>query len=237
MNYYDLHIHSAFSEGKSTIEQIAERAKLLGFKGICFAEYFKNEKQISQLRKEIQPIEKKEKIKIFLGFEARNLIELKKLKNMRKKYDVLLVKGGDPDLNRKAVETKEVDIITHPELGRKKSGLNHIMAKLAKKNKVAIEINFRQILQSYKGTRAHILKKMATNVMLCKKYNAPVVICSGGISHLHLKDPLILSSMGTLLGLEIKESKKAISKTPENIIKMIKKRQDKKWIMPGVELE
>jgi len=237
MNCYDFHIHSAFSEGESTIEQIAKRAKLLGFKGICFAEYFKNEDQIPKLKKEIQSAEKKEKIKIYLGFEARNSAELKKLKQIRKKYDVLLVRGGNLDLNRKAVETKQVDILTHPELDQKNSGFNHVMAKLARKNNVAIEINFRQVLQSYKGTRAHILKKMATNVMLCKKYKVPVVICSGGISHLHLKDPLILSSIGTLLGLEIKQAKDAISKTPENIIKMIRKRQSKKWIMPGVEIE
>lgn len=237
MNCYDFHIHSAFSEGESTIEQIAKRAKLLDFKGICFAEYFKNENQIDQLRKEIDSIAKNEKIDIYLGFEARNLDELKKLKQIRKKYDVLLVRGGDLNLNRKAVETKEVDILTHPELEQKNSGINHIMAKLARKNNVAIEINFRQILQSYKGTRAHILKKMATNVMLCKKYKVPVIICSGGISHLHMKDPLILSSIGTLLGLEMNEAKDAISKTPENIIKMVKKRQGKKWIMPGVEIE
>ena len=237
MNYYDFHIHSAFSEGESTIEQIAKRAKLLGFKGICFAEYFKNEKQINQLKQEIKKISQKEKINIFLGFEAKNTAELKKLKDIRKKYDVLLVRGGDPELNRKAVETKQVDILTHPELDQRDSGLNHVLAKIAHKNNVAIEINFRQILQSYKGTRSHILEKMATNIKLCKKYKVPIIICSGAVSHLQLKDPLVLMSMSTLLGLDLKEAKKAISETPENIIKMIKKRQNKKWIMPGVEVE
>jgi len=237
MNYYDFHIHSAFSEGESTIEQIAKRAKVLGFKGICFAEYFKNENQIDQLKQEIKKISQNEKINIYLGFEARSITELKKLKDIRKKYDVLLVRGGIPELNRKAVETKQVDILTHPELDQRDSGLNHILAKLAHKNNVAIEINFRQILQSYKGTRSHILEKMKTNIRLCKKYKAPIIICSGAISHLQLKDPFILISMLTLLGLEIKEAKKAISETPENIIRMIKKRQNKKWIMPGVEVE
>jgi hypothetical protein len=36
--------------------------------------------------------------------------------------------------------------------------------------------------------------------------------------------------------LELKEAKKTISEIPENIIKMIKERQDEKWIRPGVKV-
>ena len=150
MNYYDFDVRSDFSEGESSIREIAERAKLLGFKGICFAENFQSMKQIEELKEKTYKISKKTGIDIFLGFEARNKYELRKLVNIRRKYDVLLVNGSDLDLSRKAVETPEVDILTHPEIGKKDSGFNHVMAKLAKKNNVAVEINFREILLSYK---------------------------------------------------------------------------------------
>lgn len=236
MNYYDFHVRSDFSEGESSIGEIAERSKLLGFNGICFAENFENEKQIEELRKEISDISKKIGINIFLGFEARNKFELRKLVNIRRKYDVLLVNGLDLDLSIKAVETPEVDILTHPGLGKKDSGFNHVMAKLASKNNVTIEVNFREILSSSKNTRSHIIHNIAKNVELCKKFKAPLIICSGAISHWQLKDPKVLISMGCLLGLELNEAKKSLSEVPEKIIGMIRERQNKEWVRPGVKV-
>jgi len=236
MNYYDFHVHSDFSEGKSSVEDIAYRAKLLGFKGICFATYFKDKHKIKTLREKVSEISKKIGIDIFIGMETKTTEQLKKLAMVRREYDVLLVRGSDLNLNRKAVQTKEVDILTHPEFNRKDSGFNHTMAKLAAKNKVAIEINFREILLSSKNTRSHIMHNISENVRLCKKYKTPIIICSGAVSHWQLRDPKILMSMGCLLGLELNEAKKTISEVPERIIKMIKERQGKKWIRPGVKV-
>jgi ribonuclease P/MRP protein subunit RPP1 len=235
MNYYDLHVHSDFSEGKSSVEDFALRGKLLGFRGICFAIYFKDRHRIKSLKEEIHDVSKRTGMEILVGIEARTKEELRKLVKARKDYDILLVRGSDLTLNRKAVQTKEVDILTHPEYNRKDSGLNHVMAKLAAKNNVAIEINFREILQSSKATRSLIMHNISKNIMLCKKYKTPIIISSGAISHWQMRDPKVLVSMGCLLGLELNEAKKAISEIPENIIKMIKERQSPNWILPGVK--
>ncbi|MDI6825751.1 MAG: RNase P subunit p30 family protein [Candidatus Aenigmarchaeota archaeon] len=236
MNFYDLHVHSEFSEGESSIEEIAKRAKLLNYKGICFATYFNDINKIKKIKEISKRISKEFGIDILIGLEAKTTEELKKLVLIRREYDILLVRGSDLLLNRKAVQTKEVDILTHPEYNRKDSGLNHVMAKLAAKNNVAIEINFREILQSSKGTRSHIIHNISENVKLCKKYKTPIIICSGAVSHWQLKDPKVLMSMGCLLGLELNEAKNALSKTPENIIKMVKERQDERWIRPGIRI-
>jgi ribonuclease P/MRP protein subunit RPP1 len=236
MNFYDFHVHSEFSEGESSIEEIAKRAKLLGYKGICFTTYLDDKNKIKKSKEIVSKLSKKTGIDVFIGFQARNFNELEKLVKLRREYDVLLVKGSDLQLNRKAVETKEVDILTHPEYNRGDSGFNHVMAELASKNNVAIEINFREILNSSKNTRANIMHKIKNNVELCKKFKAPIIICSGAVTHWQLRDPKMLISMGCLLGLELNEAKKAISEIPENIIKMIEERRDKKWIRPGVRV-
>ncbi len=236
MNFYDFHVHSEFSEGESSIEEIAKMAKLLGYKGICFTTYLDDKNKVKKSNEAVVRLSEKIGIDIFIGFEARNMSELDRLIKLRREYDVLLVKGSDLLLNRKAVETKEVDILTHPEYNRKDSGFNHVMAKLAAENNVAIEINFREMLNSSKSTRANIMHKIKNNVELCKKYKAPVIICSGAVTHWQLKDPKILMSMGCLLGLELREAKKAISEIPENVIKMIRERQNEKWIRPGVKV-
>lgn len=236
MRFYDFHVHSAFSGGKSSLEQIANTAKILGYKGICFVSYPLTKREEGILRAEIDRVKKEYAIEIYLGFEARNIRELNFLKKRRKEFDVLLVRGGNLRLNRKACETPEVDILTHPEFGRNDSGFNHIMAKLASKNDVAIEINFRELLVSSKASRAKILSYLARNIMLAKKFNAPIILCSGAISYFEMRDPYCLISLAVVLGLEIKEAKEAITKVPEKIIKKIKKRRDEKWIMPGVEI-
>jgi ribonuclease P/MRP protein subunit RPP1 len=236
MNFYDFHIHSSFSEGESTVEEIAQRAKFLGFKGICFVQYFKDRSQISHLKEKISKISKETNLEIFIGLEAKNPEELNRLIDMRRDYDILLVQGSDIDLNRKAVQAKEVDILTHPEFNRKDHGFNHVMARLSSSNKVAIEINFREILLSSKNRRSMIMHNISENVKLCKKFRVPIIICSGAISYWQLKDPKILLSMGCILGLDLNEAKKALSETPEKIIKMIKERHDSKWIRPGVKV-
>lgn len=236
MNFFDLHVHSAFSEGESTIEQLASTAKKLSFKGICFAEYFENDDQIKKLQTEIQKVKEKLRIDIFLGFEARNSKELAKLVERRRKFDVLLVHGGDLELNRIACETPEVDILTHPEFERIDTGLNHILVKEAAKNNVAIEVNFREILISDKKTRSKVLSNIENNVRLAKKYKAPIILCSGAISHFGLKDPQVMISMASQLGLNLNEAKNSVSKIPEKIIKESRERKSEKWIMPGVKV-
>jgi ribonuclease P/MRP protein subunit RPP1 len=235
MNFYDFHIHTEFSEGKSSIEEIAKRAKLLGYKGVCFTIHFKNRHQLKNLEDKAKEISAKNNIDIFIGIEAKTIEELKKLAKIRREFDFLLVEGSDLELNRTAVQTKEVDILVHPEYNRKDSGFNHTMARLAAENNVAIEINFREILLSSKNTRANIMHRIQENVKLCKKYNTPIVICSGAVTHWQLKDPKILMSMGCLLGLDLNESKKTLSEVPEKMIEMMKER-NKNWIMPGVKI-
>lgn len=236
MQAFDMHVHSSFSGGESGLEELASMAKQLGYKGICFAEYFQNKKQISRLQTEIEKVKRKIRIEILLGFEARNIKELKFLADRRREFDVLLARGGDLNLNREACETPEVDILTHPEFERLDSGLDHVSVKFAAKNNVAIEINFREILISNKRTRSMILRHMSQNVRLAKKYKAPIIICSGAISHYELRDPQVLISFADQLGLELKEAKEAITKTPEIIIKKRKERKNEKWVIPGVKV-
>ena len=234
---FDLHVHSAFSEGESTLEQLVQMAKRLGYSGICFAEYYENEGQLKKLKEDVAKVGAKIGIEVFLGFEARTVKELDTLRRKRKFFDVLLARGGELEMNRAACEASEVDILTHPELNRNDSGLNHIMARLAAKNNVAIEINFREILMASERTRSKILANMRNNVKLAKKYGAPVILCSGSISHWEMRDPLCMSSMTMQLGLAIEEAKNAVSKVPAEIVKRAKTRTGGKWVMPGVEVK
>ena len=234
MKFFDMHVHSTFSEGESTVEQFAMQAKALGYTAICFSDFYEGRAHLEKIKSEIARAGKKSGIEILLGLEAGNLKELRRLADMRHMFDVLLVHGGDLRLNRAAVETKDVDVLTHPECRRYDSGLNHVMAKLARKNGVAIEINFNEILNSTKKTRSRVMSNMRDNIQLAKKHKMPIVVCSGAKSHWDMRDPLSLASMAVQLGMLLKDAKAAVSKTPETIVKEIKKRKSSDWVMPGV---
>ena len=236
MQAYDLHVHSAFSGGESSLEQLAKTAKQLGYGGVCLVFYYKDKRQKDIILAEIEKLKKQIKFEIYLGFEARTIKELRFLAKRRKNFDILLARGGDLRLNRAAVETAEVDILTHPEYERNDSGLNHVLVKLAAKNNVAIEVNFREILTSTKKTRSKVLSNIQSNIKLAKKYRAPIILCSGSISHWELRDPQVLISMATQLGLTLKEAKESITKIPSKIIKLSKKRRCGNWILPGVKI-
>ncbi|WP_456418780.1 ribonuclease P protein component 3 [Methanocaldococcus infernus] len=120
-------------------------------------------------------------LKVFSGVKIRaeKVKELrKKIRKFRKKCHIVMVEGGNLKINREAVERHEVDILSTPELNRKDSGINHVLARLASEHRVAIEINFNELLHKDGYERARTINFFRRNLMLAKKYKAPVVICS-----------------------------------------------------------
>ena len=233
---YDLHIHSTFSSGESTLEEIVKAAKGFGYKGIGFISYILRKEEENFLKAEIIRVSKEYNFEIYLGFEATNKLELKKLLNRRREFDLLLVRGGTNLMNRIAVENRGVDILTHPDYERKDCGINHVLARLAKEYEVAIEINFREVLNSEGLIRKNVIANHMEIIRLYKKFKFPLIVSSGALSHWQIKDPKVLISYLVTLGLEIKEAKEALIKTPKRIIERSKEWKSEKWIMPGVRV-
>lgn len=226
MNFYEYHVHPEVDLGK-----MAETLLKLGWSGVCFV--CRSLEEIEGFRRKLG----KAGLDVAFGYK----IETNKpdnvpriAKKVRKKVELVLVNGGNLEVNRKACETSEVDILTHPELGRNDPGLDYVMAKLARKNNVSIEFNFRNILLSYKKSRSDIFSNMLENAKLVRKYGTPFVLSTGAIEHYDLRSPSELISFGRVLGLDPREIKTSLSgaKIEEN-----RKRLGNKWVMPGVELE
>ncbi|MEM0243556.1 MAG: RNase P subunit p30 family protein [Candidatus Aenigmatarchaeota archaeon] len=233
---YDLHVHSTFSGGESTLEEIVKTAKELGYKGIGFISYLLKKEEENILIAEIKRVSSQFNFEIFFGYEATNRKEVFHLLKRRKEIDLILVRGGKIEMNRVAVENRGIDILTHPDFERKDCGVNHVIAKFAKENEVAIEINFREVLNSEKVKRSQVLKNHNQIINLYKKFKFPLTISSGSLSHWQIKDPKVLISYLVTLGLEIHEAKKILKEYPKKIIERSKEWKDEKWIMRGVKL-
>lgn len=213
MAYYDLHVHTSLSIGENGVEDVAKMAKKLGLAGIGIVRYYPVS---AEHLPKIEGVDLVSSImlKAAKSDELSNLAE-----KARSKAEVLMVHGGDYDINRAACENPLIDMLCHPELGRKDSGLDHICVRAAHDNNVAIEINFREVLESYKRNRIYMLSAMKKNIELCKKYETKIVSSSSAVTVWGMRSGRELAALTHLLGLDLGKSIETSSTIPEQIIR------------------
>lgn len=166
--------------------------------------------------------------------EADSWGELKrKIGDARADSDVLVFLGGDEELNLKAASDTRVDVLLHPERERKDSGVNHVIAKEAADNHVAIGFDLQQLMVDGKE-RTHVLRHWRRNLMLCEKYDAPYVITTGARTTHQLRAPRDLASIIDSLGYH---GRKAVSDHPSEIIERAERARGEGFIRPGQEVE
>lgn len=88
----------------------------------------------------------------------------------------IIVKAQNENFNRKILEYGKFHILLSPEdlseknsLRQINSGLNHVLAKIAAKNKIAIGIDFKEISNLEKKAKAERLSKIFQNIKICRK--------------------------------------------------------------------
>ena len=214
MNFYDLDVHTSMSIGENTVDEMAEMGRRLGLAGMGIVRYYTGgHAELPQIH----------------GIDLVNCLMLKATKphelgglidKTRSRAEVLLVHGGDYDVNRAACENSAVDVLCHAELGRKDSGLDHICVRAAHDNNVAIEVNFREVLESYKRNRIYVLSSLKKNIELCAKYETPVIVSSSAVTKWGMRGGRELAAISHLLGMELGKAIDAASAVPEEIIRI-----------------
>ena len=137
-----------------------------------------------------------------------NLEDAKKL--IRKTEKPIIIQAQDDNFNRKILEYGKFDILLGIEEGNRKnklkninSGLNHILAKIAKKNNISIGINIEKIKTMEKEEKAERLAKIKENIEICKKASTKLRI----INHSNKKQA---QSLMLSLGASTKQAKEAV---------------------------
>lgn len=239
--YYDLRIVSKHSYGSDTIEEIVKRAEKLELKTICIADRINDVSKFDEIKKEIAETKEKTnaKVEILQGVElkAKNADELRRfVDKFRDIADLIIVTGGELDVNRAACENPKVNILSCPEKQRKDSGLDHVMAKLASENKVAIELCFRDYLQAYKKIRTYVLTHMRRNVLLCQQFETPLIVTSGAENLWDMRSGRELATLATNCGLERERAVRTVTETPRWVIDRVKQIKSPEYVAAGVEI-
>src|SRR3989339_527441 len=88
--------------------------------------------------------------------------------NENKSKEIIFT-NDDDDLNRKIIEKLPINILLLNQKDRKdfqkqrNSGLNQVLARIAKKNKISIGINLDEIIESSPKQKAEILARVKQN--------------------------------------------------------------------------
>lgn len=161
---------------------------------------------------------------------------VKKVKKYRSKVDIIIVDGGDDKINRIAVEMHDVDILSNPEYLRKDTGLDHILCRLGSAHRVAIGLNFNNILMAKNQYRvSKILWAYHRNLKLCKKYDTPSVIYSFAKDIYSVKSPMDLRHFLKTITEDDIYSKK-IMETTLKIAEYRRELKDKSTVRYGIKI-
>ncbi|SFF98425.1 ribonuclease P/MRP protein subunit RPP1 [Halopelagius inordinatus] len=152
--------------------------------------------------------------------------------NFRPDHTVVVVRGGTNELNRFAVEQARVDVLARPFDGD--GDVNHVLAKAARDNGVAIEANFGPVLRRTGGTRVRHLRKLRKLSRLLDHYDAPHVVSVGAESHLHVRSPRELAAVGEEIGLDGEFVREGLAAWGD-IAARNRRRMSESFIAPGVE--
>ena len=144
--------------------------------------------------------------------EARRIIE-----SLRGSGKKIAIQGGDDAFNRRAIESLRVDYLVSPEgktkrdnLKQRDSGINHVIAKLAKRKNISIVINIFDIKKLKKEELALRMSKILQNIKICRKAGCEIRIASFGSKESEVIDELGRRAFGESLGMSSQQSNHSI---------------------------
>jgi RNase P/RNase MRP subunit p30 len=141
--------------------------------------------------------------------------------NIRKykgRFLTLIQAPSDQTKLRHIIESAKPDILFNLELAsrpdfmhHRASGLNHVLAAIAKQKNVTIGFSFSAILTAKPSQRAVCLGRMMQNIRFARKFGFKTIIASFAQDPMHMRAAQELASIFTTLGMTSGECKKALA--------------------------
>ncbi|MFA4956428.1 MAG: RNase P subunit p30 family protein [Candidatus Methanoperedens sp.] len=209
--FYDFYTHP------ENVGLMAIEGKRYGYSGIAVIGQDTNEKTIFP-----------EDFSIYRGvkIQAKPSRIREEIKKYRGSDNILIVEGGEEEINRASVETEGLDILMHP------LEFNNVLAKAASDNSVSIGFNLGLLIRLQGVERVRELKTMRINLKHARKYKLQLILTSDAHSIYDLRAPREMVAISSIFGMTEKEAVDAMSSTPLNILR----RKSPNYIQEGVEI-
>ncbi|NOZ58981.1 MAG: ribonuclease P [Euryarchaeota archaeon] len=215
--FTDLRVHSLLSDGVDSPARLREEAARLGIAlGLC--DGVVHEGMISGVE---------------VRAESRREL-LRALRGVSRKFDYVVVHGGDAKINRAASRDSRVDILAHPYRGRRDSGVDAVIARQAAESGVAIEVDLGSIISARGFARVRQLQKVHRILTLSRKYGFRIVATSGAKSRYELRSEREAEAILVSAGFTPEEARRALEEVPLRLLE--RRRLAKQEISRGVRL-
>ncbi|MFW6436634.1 MAG: RNase P subunit p30 family protein, partial [Halococcoides sp.] len=188
----------AHPEGESTVARFALTASEYGYEGIVVRNHGGHLPEY-----DAEAIAAEYGIDVVSGVEVRADDPSRAsgfVGNHRAEKTIVAVHGGDPAINRFVVEQPAVDVLAHPMAGD--GDLNHVLARAARENGVRLEIDLGPLVRERAGDRVRALQGLGKLQELRAAYDVPAVCSLTPTSHLQLRAPREVLSLGEAAGFD-----------------------------------
>ncbi len=147
--------------------------------------------------------------------------------------DIIVVRGGNEDINRAAVENPNVDVLLNSG-SSKDGGLNHILARSASDNNVSISFDIGELIGHRGGRRVRTLSSFRKDMKLVRKYDVPFMLTANARCIYDMRAPRELMALAGMFGMTYKEALSGLSSNPQ--ITLSRKKHSKNYVFDGVEI-
>ena len=175
------------------------------------------------------------KVSMGINILSSNSNEIRKITNKyREKSNYISCLGGDLKINRFVCENYKIDVLSRPYYKRRDSGMNHVLAKEAAKNNVAIELCFRDILNNHLRYRANVIASFKEILMFHRKFKFPLILTTDSKSLYDIRSTRDIVAFFKSIGFNDKEIYNGFYYYPKEILDFNHER--KNMIVRGVKI-
>ena len=194
--------------GDSSVRRMALEAKALGFDCLVAADTPSGEFYGIEIHSGV----------LIRDTGVRDLIS--RIKRERNHEAVVSVQAGDNGFNRSVINLKGVHIIRGLH-SADKNAFDHVAAKMAADNGVAIDLDLSPLISGRGFTRQRAMHRYRDILVLKRRYEFPITISSYARSILEMRAVREITGLCSLIGMDIPDVEKAffgvdIITTPPN---------------------
>ncbi len=130
-------------------------------------------------------------------------------KRYHKAGAVVFVEAGNNGFNRAVLGTKGINVLCGIHAADRHA-FDHVAAKIAADNRVAIDISLEPIIRQRGVVRQKALNRYLDILMLARKFGFPLVISTHARSVLEMRSVREISALASLMGLDLTETEQAL---------------------------
>jgi len=160
------------------------------------------------------------------------------LGRLRGRFEVIAVDCQSKAVARQAAKDNRVDILRFPSTvqERRKVGFDRQEASLAAGASCCYEVNFSDLLGKGPRVASGLISMIREEVGNARRFDVPLVVSSGAVDPLLMRDPRGLASTLSLFDIGEEGGLEAVSTNPWRLVETNRGKLGPGYVLPGVRV-